>query len=461
MEEFKILEIEEPVLPERSRLYSIEPMGKGTPAIEALTSIISRLAEAHLVRVGTLVSHELTLGMDKKYFQRLDHRWFLTYAKTINGTGLGASLFVQLYEERTGQKDIKSLTMLTFAKIFPVQELTRAEHAWCPECYEDMRESGLPTYNKLVWALKGYRICTKHEGYLRQVCPHCKRKIPVIGRKKGPGYCTVCHNWLGERLAGEFENKEGSDEETRTFDLWAAKQIGELISRARTLENKISSSNVQKILCKYIEIFFDKNLTAFANEFGINKITAWGWAKGKHRPNIMDQLRFCYQAGLNLWELLTENLDDVCNKAKFPERSKLIHYVFKKKVLKTVHKKTISKSLVNALKKENKISISKISAELGVSKKSLYRHFPEETRKISALYKENKRINAEENLKKACEKVRKIITDIVGEGEYPSRRKIIKRIDQESLLRREEVITEVENIKKELGLIIKKKIDEV
>lgn len=459
MEKFEILEIEEPVLPERSRLYSMEPIGVGTPDIEALTSIISRLAEAHLVRVGTLISHELTLGMEKKYFQRLDHRWFLTYAKTINGTGLGASLFVQLYEERTGQKNIKFLTMLAFVKVFPVQEFTRAEHAWCPECYEDMRESGSSIYNKLLWALEGYRICTKHEGYLRTECQHCERKIPVIGRKKGPGYCTVCHNWLGERLVGDSP-LENIDEETRTFDLWASKQLGELISKTRTLEEKISSSNVQKILCKYIEIFFDGNLTSFASEFGVKKITAWGWAKGKHRPNIMDQLRFCYLAGLNLWELLTENIADVCSKAKFPERSKLVKIASKKKVLRTTNKNEISEKLVNALEKK-KISVTKISAELCVSKKSLYRHFPEETRKISARYKENKRINAEKNLKKACEKIRKIITDIVGEGEYPSRRKILERLDQESLLRREEVLKEIVNIKEKLGVIIKKKIDEV
>ena len=46
-------------MPPRSRLYSLEPIGIGTPQTESLTSYISRLAAAHSVRVRDLVVDEL------------------------------------------------------------------------------------------------------------------------------------------------------------------------------------------------------------------------------------------------------------------------------------------------------------------------------------------------------------------------------------------------------------------
>jgi hypothetical protein len=45
-------------MPPRSRLYSLEPIGIGTPQTESLTSYISRLAAAHSVRVRDLVIGE-------------------------------------------------------------------------------------------------------------------------------------------------------------------------------------------------------------------------------------------------------------------------------------------------------------------------------------------------------------------------------------------------------------------
>ena len=48
-----------PAIPSRSRLYSLEPIGIGTPWTESLASYVSRLADAHTVRVRELVVHEL------------------------------------------------------------------------------------------------------------------------------------------------------------------------------------------------------------------------------------------------------------------------------------------------------------------------------------------------------------------------------------------------------------------
>ena len=45
--------------PRRSRLYSLEPIGIGTPEVESLSSYLNRLAQAHCVTVTALITHEL------------------------------------------------------------------------------------------------------------------------------------------------------------------------------------------------------------------------------------------------------------------------------------------------------------------------------------------------------------------------------------------------------------------
>src|SRR5436305_2454272 len=48
-----------PLIPSRSRLYHLEPIGIGTPYVESLTSYINRLARAHCVLSGKLIAQEV------------------------------------------------------------------------------------------------------------------------------------------------------------------------------------------------------------------------------------------------------------------------------------------------------------------------------------------------------------------------------------------------------------------
>ena len=48
-----------PVVPPRSRLFNLSPVGFGTSLVECLTSYFSRVAQAHSVTPGALHHHEL------------------------------------------------------------------------------------------------------------------------------------------------------------------------------------------------------------------------------------------------------------------------------------------------------------------------------------------------------------------------------------------------------------------
>ena len=46
LETYESWDLKKLVIPSRSRLYQLEPIGIGTPLVESLTGYISRLAEA-------------------------------------------------------------------------------------------------------------------------------------------------------------------------------------------------------------------------------------------------------------------------------------------------------------------------------------------------------------------------------------------------------------------------------
>src|ERR1041385_4375542 len=94
--------------PARSRLYSLEPIGIGTPQTESLTSYISRLAAAHSVRVRDLVIGELLAHI--RPTRRADGRqanlpgaFWRSETTTLNGTRSLARRLVQGLGGGTGR----------------------------------------------------------------------------------------------------------------------------------------------------------------------------------------------------------------------------------------------------------------------------------------------------------------------------------------------------------------------
>src|SRR5215831_21398152 len=84
------------VLPRPTRLYSLAPIGVGTPMVESLTGYVVRLAEAHCVSAGVLYWKEIRLLADKGNiftFRVSNTDGYSTH--TINGLGAPATDFVR------------------------------------------------------------------------------------------------------------------------------------------------------------------------------------------------------------------------------------------------------------------------------------------------------------------------------------------------------------------------------
>ena len=57
-------------IPPRSRLYQLNPVGIGTTYVESLTSFTNRLAEAHCLLPGILMTREIAIVFDQEYLKK-------------------------------------------------------------------------------------------------------------------------------------------------------------------------------------------------------------------------------------------------------------------------------------------------------------------------------------------------------------------------------------------------------
>src|SRR6266568_5507760 len=113
--------------PPRSRLYSLEPIGIGTPEVESLSSYLNRLAQAHCVTVSALIAHELVPHVDTLASARarrapspsreVPRGLGQLLAPRIYGLGRTAATWVDGLEGLTGRRDLRFLTLLTWRDV--------------------------------------------------------------------------------------------------------------------------------------------------------------------------------------------------------------------------------------------------------------------------------------------------------------------------------------------------------
>ena len=83
------------IIPPRTRLVPLEPIGVGTAYIESLTSYTCRLAHVHSITVGKLFNHEIGPIINKLYLVSAHKRtngnfcknYFTNRGHMFNGVG--------------------------------------------------------------------------------------------------------------------------------------------------------------------------------------------------------------------------------------------------------------------------------------------------------------------------------------------------------------------------------------
>ena len=295
-------------IPPRSHLYHLAPVGMGSALVESLTSYVARLADAHDVSIGILVTREI-LPKAREEFRRHEYKnppiesTFLYDAHTLNGVVQHSQDWVSVLEQLTGVRGLQYLTMRTWRQVISGADLLRRRRAWCPLCLENWRGSNQRVYEPLLWGLNEVSVCPTHACPLVERCPRCGRDQHVISAKVKPGHCCRCRRWLGTNTAAvEIPSDIGGR-------VALAESIGELLSSAPALAQQPTCEPLLHNLKLCIRELADESMSRFVAATGISYDILMDWDRIPERNvRLVHLCRICPLVGISLRRFVCERL---------------------------------------------------------------------------------------------------------------------------------------------------------
>ncbi len=353
----------------RTYLYRLQPVGIGSTFVESLTGYIARLAYAHSVSVGAMLTREILprvqpgcFALERDY---RTHSCMVYNTRTANGVAEASDKLSALLEDLTGSKDLSALTLRSWAGVISAHHLLKTKKDWCAACLHDWRTNGNEIYDPLLWAINGVTVCPVHHCRLSSNCPHCGRSLHVLSARSRPGLCCWCQRWIGYANAIE---STGADAGRVTSD-W----ITDLIAATQRSEHYLSLDVFRRNLDMCIERVSDGNISRFCRITGLSFDTVVDWRSGTVHVRLDLLLKLCRALGFTPKTVLTANLEDsdVHDATAFP----LTKTTPVGRRRSPAH---INNLLTQALHAEPPISLRELATRLGYAAiQGLTRRFPE------------------------------------------------------------------------------------
>lgn len=428
---YKALDLQQPTIPTRSRLYCLEPIGVGTPYVESLTGYVARLAQAHCTLTGILIVSKIAPLIREGYvFNGRQRTMSPVYGsnssrRALNGTGLMASTLIQALEGLTLRGDLLHLAMITWANVLPSKGLLRAKKSWCPICYQEWRAAGHVIREPLIWTLDVVTVCPRHSQPLQTECPHChKQNFEVLEWRSRPGYCPKCGGWLGLSQSDLAANTEVWGEDELEWQTYVVNNIGELLAAAPHLLEPLPKERIQKVISAYVHQVTEGNLSAFARLIGLEQSKVDLWYKGRSVPTLGTLLHICNQLGISLLSFLTKEFVTVdADKIVAPVQAKRQRQQ-RTCVSSKFDSNKAQTTLQASLNETPPPSITELRIRLKESSNgNLYNHFPDLCKLIASRHNDYKKARFKEEMQRGLATVLKS-----DECPFPSVRQVAKRL---------------------------------
>lgn len=426
------------LMPPRSRLHHLEPIGIGTPMVESLSSYVTRLARSHGVFVSTLLSRTVSPLLQKTFIKNSTSRGlkaFFERGHALNGYGTIATDFVEALNQLTLHHELGFLTLVFFSNILVSKGLLRSHKAWCPICYQQWKQNRQVIYDPLLWSLNDVKICLKHQYPLREKCPHCNHKLLWLSWKSHVGYCYYCYQWLGDSSHKNLRQTLIND-----WNRWVVKSLGELLANANNLSFALTQEQIQLSLNSTIHHITEGNMAAFAAKLKIPKNTFWGWYSGQTRPPLSALLKICYPFQLSLLQFLKQEFESFPTHLKKKELE--IQYCKnQRKSAQTLHLEHIHRTLTTILSQSSDSSptLTDIAQQLQVNRRVLSRHFPELCNQIVAQHRQSKHIRHLAAIDQCCLEIKAAINSLYQSGEHPTESRVCELISNPGYFRYKQV----------------------
>jgi len=188
------------------RLFRVEPIGRETEEVESFSSYVLRLAKAHGVSVGRLLTDL------KAAYARDNPEWHeetITDAKPATLADMvrpidSAAELLEVVEHYTGVSGLRATTFQALRQAcYRSVGLFHNHLRWCPACFEEDLNLGMTPYFRLLWAFKDVTHCHKHGVPIIMRCPKCFGRQNSTSRVRGIHLCRKCKAPLLEQHRSE------------------------------------------------------------------------------------------------------------------------------------------------------------------------------------------------------------------------------------------------------------------
>lgn len=403
--------------PARSRLFSLDPKGVGTPDQEGLLSLLVRTCHAHAVNPRLVIRDifpEAKLGIcsipTAAFYQRL--------AGTMNGLSKYAELFVTAMEKLTGRNDLRSLTMLPWQDLFPHngQGLLARHRYWCPVCLYEQRLRGEIATLPLIWSLETYSFCRHHSVPLEHCCPSCGKIQPFVPPYPDLGICSHCRRPLG----GSRETLEFSE-----IRRWIANAVEDMMLHQARSGFAPTQERFLDFLKDQVAVHTVGNRAAFCRAVGLNEFAISGWLnKGEH-PSITQFMTVCYGTKTMPSEIFCRSQPPISLPSLCSPTEK-IRLRKPNPRLDSSRKGTLKRALQKHLNAGDGQSVAAIANQIGVGKTCLRYWFPDLCKSLSAQSRAAIQMKSEARRKEQQRLARRVIQRITESGGHVSYRQVAK-----------------------------------
>jgi hypothetical protein len=435
---YEAWDLAEPIGPCRSRLFNLEPIGLETADVESLTGYIARLADAHSVSTGALVSHELVPHLGRRHLEAypdsgLSSLW--RSARAVNGTLELAKDMVTALEAVTGRHELRLLTMLPWAAVLDRKGLLRHDRAWCAACYSDWQHDERPIYEPLIWSLAPVTVCLQHRQPLETRCPHpgCRRTLLYLSTRSRPGFCSLCQGWLGAPLAPGHEVTVPGGPESRHE--WIGRVVGELLAAGPRLEAPPTPDAMAESVMRCARALTGGTVSTLARLCDIDTETMNQWRHGTS-PGLSILLRTCWNLGVTPLEFVTQPNSMTLTRVALPTGTR--NGWPKGGPRRHRRDSDLVRQQVQAAidaDGESPRSAAQIAKDLGLRYDELYRACPDLLHRIAARYGVATRERSTRRVEKIRTEVREAVARIHAQGVYPSVNRVRAMLSRPILLR--------------------------
>lgn len=439
-------------VPPRSRLYGLKPMNGGTVWSECLTSYINRLGWQHGVSPRTLATQEIgPLLADAEWWRypspRLMSVFCTANAMSINGSGNLATSWSALLEQLTSRTDLHLLTAPWWIGDLPMARNLRTSPAWCPACYTEWKQQGLPLYQPLLWMLQAVTICPTHNRRLVERCPFCQGKQAVIvSHKAQSGECTKCAAWLG---TGEgISSEEPLDNELMNWQQWVVCMLKEL--QTTSLSSGVFSWKMFfTSLARAMEQ--QKGYSQLARLTGIDRRSLYQWVWGAVTPSLELILKFCYVCGTTPMEITTNQWASLEQAIQADPASRPSPHARAPWQRVDVGRcQDFLQAILDG--REQILSVRQATLRLKCPGRFLQDHFPLECEQMTQQYKEYRRQQREKYVEGVCEEVCNATITLHTQGISPTRRRVASLLKDPERMRMPEARKTWQVVCQELAL---------